>query len=342
MSDHFPSKVPLPAIEPYEPKMEQLPEKCPLKVFLSMDEKKCIEHFCRSLVYEALERCFDIVEGRRCMEIAQKCLERGSSFSVYSNTENSLFDSPEKIDFYQKNILLCRDGIIATCRETLKQSKSPAWFVVRKNRITASKNSHAIKTRKSKTIASLIQDILHPKDLSRNENLKYGLKFEEFAISEYEKFAKLPVHRLGVLISEFQPWLCASLDGIVVEPDSSLKVVEIKCPSSCKKTGIVDFETKKCFVPYLEFREEEIQLKRSHQYYTQIQIQMYVSGAKKGDLFVWSPVNSCVIKVPRDEQFLKTTILTLEDFFFKHYLAALIPEKAPKRKAGSDLDLVEN
>lgn len=67
----------------------------------------------------------------------------------------------------------------------------------------------------------------------------------------YEKLYECEVKKVGVLISSSQPWLCGSFDGVVVEDGCITKLVEFKCPISCKDDAVVDFENEVCNVKYL-------------------------------------------------------------------------------------------
>lgn len=83
-----------------------------------------------------------------------------------------------------------------------------------------------------------------------------------------------------------------------------------------------------CNVKYLEFVNDRLELKTQKPYYTQIQVQMYVTGMTVCDLFVYSPVKhgSCTVRVHRDEAFIKHVILVSERFYFEHYLKSLYLE----------------
>lgn len=128
-----------------------------------------------------------------------------------------------------------------------------------------------------------------------------------------------------MLISKFQPWLCASLDGVVTDDGYISKIVEFKCPSTCEKKPVINITDKSINVKYLQFIDNKLELKKSNVYYTKVQVQMYVSGMSVCDFFVFSPIEngSCLIEVHRDEDFLKTVILKSEKFYFEHYLPAL-------------------
>lgn len=52
-----------------------------------------------------------------------------------------------KKKFSKSEIMLSEQGIMNLCCETLEQSKSQNWFLVRRQRISVSKNAHNIKCR---------------------------------------------------------------------------------------------------------------------------------------------------------------------------------------------------
>ena len=118
--------------------------------------------------------------------------------------------------------------------------------------------------------------------------------------------------RLGVSVSEKQPWLCDSLDKVVVKDSCICKIVEFKCTSSCEKAVVIDNKNKFSNVKYLQFSEAEVELKKSCACYTQCQVQMYVSGLCTCDLFIYTSVENgcCCVEVQRDEAFLQEVIVS--------------------------------
>jgi len=81
-------------------------------------------------------------------------------------------------------------------------------------------------------------------------------------------YITLLLNKLDIIISDKQPWLCASLDGVVVKDSSIIKIVEIKCPQNCEKRSIVDKKLKVSNVSYLEFIDGKTELKKSTLLYT--------------------------------------------------------------------------
>lgn len=127
-----------------------------------------------------------------------------------------------------------------------------------------------------------------------------------------------------MIISKQQPWLCASIDGVVINHGCVMKIVEFKCPTKCKDLPVVDWKNKCCNVTCLSFENDEIKLKKSNPYFTQIQVQLYVTEMFTCDLFIYSQVSDGCLTLPvhRDEEFLKNVILGAEHFYFKYYLPA--------------------
>lgn len=227
-------------------------------------------------------------------------------------------------EFYKKFIVKSRKEIIQLCCDTLEQSNCQSWFEARKLRISASINVHCIKRRVKKPVESIVAEMLYPKDV-KTAATRYGRDNESLAAEKYQKVHGTNVKKVGLIVSEQQPWLCASLDGVVFENGTISKIVEFKCPSSCAKLPIVDFEKKQCNVPYLQIQCDLVELKKSAPYYTQCQVQMYVSGLNLCDLFMYSPVEngSFCVQIHRDEKFIREVIIKSESFYFQHFLPTL-------------------
>lgn len=134
--------------------------------------------------------------------------------------------------------------------------------------------------------------------------------------------------------------MCGSPDGVVVEIDEnfnlSIKLLEIKCPTSCKDRPIVEIVDDEIFinVPYLDVNPKtgQIVLKKNDKYYTQIQILMYLINSESCYFYIYSPVESELLIVPRDEGFIKKVIFKLEDFYFKYFLPFVSATFKPKNK----------
>lgn len=108
--------------------------------------------------------------------------------------------------------------------------------------------------------------------------------------------------------------LCRNEDGNVM-------LLEIKCPSSRWKKPL----TEKPLLAYLAEckQSKDIVLRKSHTYYTQIQICMYVLQLDECDLFLYCSVDKKTLHIKRDEEFLSDAIPKLRSFYFTHYIQEL-------------------
>lgn len=284
------------------------------------------------------------LEKEECAVCIENLLINCEKYLIYKNE----YDTDRTIrEFYQKNVQLSEQEIVNLSCQTVKQSSSSNWFKARRLRISASSNVHNIKVLSKKPVEALVSDILNPSKID-SASTRYGLKIETHAKEKYQELANCIVKRVGVLVIKFQPWLCASLDGVVTDDGCISKIVEFKCPSSCEKKSIINIADNSSNVKYLQFIDNKLVLKKTDIYYTQVQVQMYVSGMSVCDFFVYSPVEdgSCLIEVHRDEDFFKTVILKSEKFYFEHYLpalyATLTTEDSDKENYNNNVDNIDN
>lgn len=292
-----------------------------LKAVIIESKKNKLTCEIQNVMNYILDGVEEILEKERWEACVRNCFVSFINHPIYSKTYSM---APDVKDFYVKSIMMSKEEIINLSWDTIKQSKCDKWFKERRSRISASSKAHNIKVRKTKTVESLVMDMLHPKNFSA-ASTQYGIRNESQAKQEYQRQFNCNVEAVGVIVSESQPWLCASVDGVVVKDGCAYKLVEFKCPSTCEKKPIVDLNEKKCNVNYLHFQGTRVELKMSSQYYTQCQVQMYVCGFTVCDLFVYTPIenSSYCVEVHRNETFLKETIGKCEQFYFQHYLPAL-------------------
>ncbi|KYQ53351.1 hypothetical protein ALC60_07510, partial [Trachymyrmex zeteki] len=155
---------------------------------------------------------------------------------------------------------------------THEQSESAIWHVERAVRISASR-AHAIKTRRS-NFDQLAVSLLNEKPLTgkARTNVLYGSKNENSAREMYQNIGNVSVEQCGLVIHPSQPWLCASPDGLLMGDGKPLRVIEIKCPISCKNKPIIGSD-REINVSYIQKTSTGfLELKKTHTYYTQCQI----------------------------------------------------------------------
>lgn len=125
----------------------------------------------------------------------------------------------------------------------------------------------------------------------RLSQFRYGRAMEPAALEKYKNLTGNQVYQTGILVSSHQPWLAGSPDGLV-DMGTEKRVLEIKCPASNKDQAIsVPYVTDHC-------------LKKTHDYYYQVQILLYLTGLKKCDFFIFSKQDSLLLTIERDDDFL--------------------------------------
>lgn len=72
-------------------------------------------------------------------------------------------------------------------------------------------------------------------------NTAYGTQTEMIAIETYCEMFNKKIIKAELIIHSKYPWLCASPDSLVLSQNGEInKIMEIKCPISCKNKPIVD------------------------------------------------------------------------------------------------------
>ncbi|KAH3822281.1 uncharacterized protein LOC127881093 [Dreissena polymorpha] len=216
-------------------------------------------------------------------------------------------------------------------KETRGQSVCPLWFEHRKGRITGTKAHDVFVMKESSNTDNLVRLITGSKcyNLSGKAAVKWGNTNEEKARHEYAQQQKgnhqyLNVMTAGLLVHQQKPFIAVSVDGVVKCACCPNRLLEIKCPYKHREKKIQDIKDKDFCL------NEEGELKRSHRYYTQIQLQMYVHDVQSCDLFVYTSVDSVVATVSRDDDFCQKLVSKCEDFFFKFVLPELVSRRLEK------------
>ncbi len=202
---------------------------------------------------------------------------------------NSYFQSltPEDLSFFVTTVQKSAEDPVSIFRETLGQSANSKWFLHRKFRVTASVARKIAKGRRKESRIKYFLEDIHP-----NRSMAYGLKMEPAAREQFKVLFNKEVMDCGLVVNSTLPWLGASPDGIIQEDDGSFSILEIKCPSSCEDDQIA--------VDYIVNGS----LKKSHAYYTQVQVTMLLCKAKICHFFVFSMADHVHLIVEFDYEFV--------------------------------------
>lgn len=189
---------------------------------------------------------------------------------------------------YETKVSLSTSEIITICKTTVSQSRSDIWYRERKIRITASKGHKISGGRMPTTQLKYFNESPNP----GLKALAYGREMEPFAVEKFTEKNGLKLERVGLCIKPDQPWLTCSPDGLILEDNGSVSLLKIKCPVSC--------EGKPIKVDYVM----NGQLKKSHAYYGQVQLSMYVLNLTKCYFYIFSEVDTHLLTVSKDDQYI--------------------------------------
>ena len=212
------------------------------------------------------------------------------------------------------------------CNITRKQSKSPIWHEMRTGRITASIAHEVLHTNMERPSTSLILRICKESEMkaSKVPSLRWGIDNEKVALKEYDiilstEHTQYEVKDCGLRLCREFPFIGASPDGIFSCICHSAKfLIEVKCPYSFKDTLNIDEALRQRDF----FLSEQKTLKKSHKYYAQIQLQLFVCEMEQCELVVWTPKWLYHVAVEKDSSFITMMLDVLKRFF----ATAIVPE----------------
>lgn len=207
-------------------------------------------------------------------------------------------------------------------REATSQDRE-AWFRERKNRITGSSFHQVANMRNTTSCAKVLDRLMY--DAGRDVDtpaLRYGREHEDLAIRAYEAKFNCSVQRpVGLIVHPVHGFLAATPDGVV----SNDLILEVKCPKNAENTNINDLIEKGTFL------DKNKCLKKTHDYYSQVQCQLACTGARFCDFFVWSPTESVCDRIEFDQDFFENKLKRIFEFFHE----CILPEIVDPRKCRS-------
>lgn len=200
---------------------------------------------------------------------------------------------------------------------TRKQGDCKRWYEERYGRLTASGFGEVVKCRKYE---GHVQTRIYPTQSHLSTSaILWGKSNEDTARKEYKKRKgqSLKVRESGLFISP-QGFLASTPDGIICdENDSPLGILEIKCPYTQRNLKVIDACKKTSFFCEMDEKDRSIHLKKTHNYYYQVQGQMAVAGLQWCDFVVWTLDDIFVERINFDEAFWKNQCYSkLHSFYY--------------------------
>lgn len=215
---------------------------------------------------------------------------------------------------------------------TRGQNQNEMWKTARKCRITSS-NFHDVYVRKDSTSPEKLIEKFVGKghDSIDTPALRWGRKYEPIARKRYIAHKKLfnkqkvNVVDCGLFLSEHHAYLGSSPDGIVYcDKKDSRKLLEIKCPYSVREKTIIEACKLSGFCCIYDEDTNEISLKSTHRYYSQVQGQMAICKIDTCDFVLYTKKDFKIVEVSFDADYWDKLKKKLHEFYIDNMIPSLL------------------
>ncbi len=288
-----------------------------------------------------------VKENRRRSKYAKLEDNSATARRAYSRHDDGILPeevlddiSPEELEvlkstFFETKVVLTCEAARELEQTTRNQSDSDQWRSERRKRITASNTGVIAKMRSTTKRSKKVQELLYT-GFKGNKATTYGLEKEGIARQEYITYQQrnnhpdLAVHDCGLFVSKDSNWLAATPDGLVHDPSDSIHptgLLEIKNPYTAKDKDLTEACMTSSFCLEKGKDSDLLQLKRQHNYYYQVQCQLYCVDQHWCDFVVRTNKDIYVERIYRDRKWWDVQLEKLKKFYF----GALLPELASPR-----------
>jgi len=208
--------------------------------------------------------------------------------------------------------------VLQIVNDTVGQHKNNLWFTYRKNRLTASHFGKVLACcKRNKFPNSLYKSLNNDTNLNGVHAIQWGITNESCGINILEQEETVSVIPTGLWLSN-NGFLGASPDGLV----GTNHIVEVKCPWKFRnKVLSTEIENDHSYIIYKE--NDHILVNKQHPYWDQIQGQLYLTNRKLCYLVIWTPMQSIITEVQKDDEW-ESNLGILESFFIQKYIPYLI------------------
>ncbi|XP_058832469.1 uncharacterized protein LOC131690590 [Topomyia yanbarensis] len=193
---------------------------------------------------------------------------------------------------------------------TSLQNESQLWMKLRCGRITASVLKDVCHTTFNNPSLSVVKQICYPNHISfSSPAIQYGRKYEFQAVSALFQAVEgshtdLKLLKSGLHLSQENPCLGASPDAILHCRCHGIITVEVKCPYSSKDADNLRDVLLKLKDRYVDVDEHgNIVMNTRHKYYYQTLMQVHICKATFGYFYIWSPKDTLLFQVKRNETY---------------------------------------
>ena len=249
--------------------------------------------------------------------------------SAINETATEIKECGEKL--YKEYLNSCtQEQFNNLTRLTSSQSLNEKWMIHRVGRITASNCKAAYTVNLENPSVSVIKQIMQYNEEIKTAPVLYGKRMENSAretyiLKEKKNHTDFVVTTTGLHVNKGFPHLGASPDGLIECSCHGKGVLEIKCPFKFQNGLTKWVDDKNCPIT------AEGEMKTTHQYYFQVQLQMLVTERDYCDFFVWTAGkhenDTHLVRVSKDLAFIENLKFKLEKVFQNAILPELVSRK---------------
>lgn len=208
--------------------------------------------------------------------------------------------------------------------QTTSQRNNKLWQTERLKRLTASNFGKVCKMRVNTSRAKTVENILYSK-FSGSKATRWGDYHEKIARKEISERLDIAYRECGLFVHKTYKYLGASPDALICNDDG---IIEIKCPFNSRHLppdeGIRQKVIKYCSIS----PNGVLSLKKSHDYYYQIQGQLAVADKQYCIFVIWTPHGMLWERIERDDSFWTSK---MEEKLCTFYLENMLPELVDPR-----------
>ena len=245
----------------------------------------------------------------------QRDLPNITQFIKSSKTKEEFINQLQEITLREINRIELR---------TRRQSKNHLWTYYRHSIVTGTLtkriNRAAIKNENSERLNYAIaktqpRAMWYPAVVWGRTNEYKGIN--AFIKEMRSTHINLTAHEVGLKLDSTHPFIGGSVDAKLTCDCCPPAILEIKCPFSIKDS---DVKTDGYQLSYLD---ENLELRKGHDYYFQLQTYLGIYNYDVGYFCIWTTRGVHIQRILLDREFwssLKTNICT---YYFAHYLKHL-------------------
>ena len=310
---------------------------------------------CGVLLYAPRQEQDKVLCAQPDMAIINETVEICTSVKGLGDIDSEIKASNNNIDLETYSEMLWNEmqlddeQIKYVANSTKDQHHSALWFHLREGRITSSVMKECmgkVDDRGSVSCRnmSFLGKVLRYTDPIETKEMKWGNSMEARAISQYKQIQNkihnsLQVTQCGLFICKENPFIAGSPDAAVSCSCCGNGVLEVKNPYSARHLSISEYVNLKSSC--LSIRDDVVILKRNHEYFAQVQVEMYVTSSAYADFVVRTGNDIDNIHIERifpDHEFISQMVDKSRQVFHK----IIVPEMFERKwKHESDVKFVE-